>query len=330
MLGIIKHFINTIKSERGEFGTAGKKIEQGAGKVFDRIAGDSAQQIQAAGAMSPEELKQYQGSFDLGNTLKQIELYQQGLGQAPGGYLDSSKQYLQQTGQMGQALYNQVLQGITNPDSQWESTLQPQLQLATQNVNQQANTRGLLNSGVDLQNLGTAGVEAAVADAQGRMANRQQQVVNASSLAGNIYGVGQQNLSNLANLYNQQQQLGSQQKEFAAQYQAYPYQAQLGQAYGMENAYINNAMKFTGSGLSGPMGISGGSAPMQTGGQQTTSGGGSNIQGLGGAAGNIGSNYGNLNNNQYGYIPQSQGGLTSYFNQNYGGYGYGQGQGTGQ
>jgi len=235
-----------MKSERGDF------VAGAAGGVASGLMGDSgdsgdngAQGIQdagnqmyARGQMTPEELKQYQGSFDTGNTLQQIYLANMGIGSYPTGYQNAAQQY-QNQGDLSKSLYNQATTQAQNPYAGWESSLQPNLALATQNVNQQSNQRGLLNSGINLESLGRAGVEAAVADAQGRMQYGQQSFQNAYNVNSAAENLGQQNTNNISNLYNSQQGYGltgmnrqAGQAQAAAQYQAYPYQAQLGSYYG--------------------------------------------------------------------------------------------------
>lgn len=329
--GIISHFvygfIKVIKNERGDF------IKEKGQEIFQKSGGNEAERgITAAGAMTPEEEAQYQRSFQLGNTIEQLLKYQQGLGEAPTGYMDSTGQYLQQTGKVGQGLYDQVLKGIQDPDALYKSTLDPQLRLASDFINNQYNTRGLMGSGLNIEQMGRAGAELAVNEANARMTNRQNQILNASSLAGNIYGVQQQDINNMSNLYNQQQNVAQGQRARQAEYTAYPYQAQLGQAYGMQNALYNNAGKMFGSGVSASfagMGASTGGSTMSGG---TTGGGNSGVSGGSLGGGSSQPTY-TQQGGQYGYIPQNNlgygygGGVGAYggSNQN---YGYGAGVGA--
>jgi putative hemolysin len=202
--------------------------------------------------MTDQESQQYGQSFDTGNMLQQLYQYFSGMGQQPQGYQNSEQQY-QQQGPMAQNIYNTVAGQAANPYAGWESSLQPNLQMATQNVNQQSNARGLLNSGQNLESLGRAGVELAVSDAQNRMAYGQQSLSNASNLSNQMYNQQQTGISNMGNLYNAQQgygleamkrQAGAAQN--AAAYQSYPYQAQLGESYGIQNGIMglgNNAIQ---------------------------------------------------------------------------------------
>ncbi len=174
--------------------------------------------------------------------LQQIYSSQQGIGDAPEGY-QSGEQQLQNQGQLGQSLYSQILSQTQNPDAYYQSTLAPDLQQAQDTINTYYQKRGLLNSGLAIESMGRAGVDLAIKDAQARMASRQQALNNGLQLSQYAGNMGQTNLSNLANLYSTQQNagLGSLSRQAgaannAAQYQAYPYQAQLGNYYGGQAA----------------------------------------------------------------------------------------------
>lgn len=221
----------------GKFGSSEKKAGTGI-----QAAGEQAYQ---RSAQTPEEAAQYKQSFQTGDLLNQIIQSQMGLGQAPSGYLSPTQQYLQQGGDLGNALYQQTLGAAQDPYAYYQSTLDPQLQQASDFINRQAQQRGLLRSGIPIEQMGRAGVELAIQEANARMNFRQQALQNAQSLQSNISGEAQQNLSNLANLYQQQQGFGQQSlgrqasaAQNTAQYQAYPYQAKLGQTYGMQNALM--------------------------------------------------------------------------------------------
>lgn len=191
--------------------------------------------IQQAGQMTPEEQAQYQGSFQTGQTLDQIYQAQMGMGQYPQGYLQPEQQF-QQQGPLAQAMYGQTLSQMQNPDASYMSTLNPQLKLAEDYINNKMNQRGLLPSGMSIENMGRAGAELAVQEAQGILQNRANVYSQAGNLSQYAQGQGQQNLMSLQNLYGQQQQIGQPQRQTAIQYQAYPLQAQLGSIYGGEAA----------------------------------------------------------------------------------------------
>ncbi len=202
--------------------------------------------IQAAGEQSyerakqtPEEASQYSGSFDIGKFLQSY--FQNQVGSNGQNY--TGEQQLQNQGQLGQTLYNQTLSQAQNPDQYFQSTLQPDLTQAQDTINSYYQKRGLLNSGLAIESMGRAGVDLAIKDAQARMQNRQQSLSNALQVSQYGGNIGQNNLSNLANLYSTQQNagLGSLSRQAgaaqnAATYQAYPYQAQLGSIYGGQAA----------------------------------------------------------------------------------------------
>lgn len=215
----------------------------------DQGKDDAASGIQAAGQQSydrskqtPQEASQYSNSFDIGTLLQQIYGSQMGLNDAPAGYKNSSQQF-QSSDALNQGLYNQTLQDVNNPYGAYESALQPALQQAQETINSYYQKRGLINSGLAIGAMGTAGVDLAIQEAQGKMQARQQALSNASTLSSNIYNTGQTNIGNLANLYGTEQQAGLQSMSRqagaaanAAGYQAYPYQAQLGSYYGGQAA----------------------------------------------------------------------------------------------
>lgn|SRR3990167_2460599 len=199
--------------------------------------------ITQASQETPAEAQQYAGSFDIGKLLQQIFQYQQGLGQAPSGYLTPEQQYLQQGGELGKAYYGQTLRGVQDPYAAYESQLQPSLQLTEDYINRAYQNKGLLRSGLPIESMGRAGVELAIKEAQNRMAFRGQELARGGELSQYTQGIGQQNLANLANLYSQQQGYGQQARgraaggaAQAASYYAYPGQAQLGSIYGREAA----------------------------------------------------------------------------------------------
>lgn len=212
-----------------------KQAEEGLTGVGDKVSNAAKQ--------TPEEAQQYSGSFDIGNLLKQISEYQMGVGQAPAGYQNANQQFLNQTGDVGQNYYNQILKQSQDPYANYESSLQPALQQAQDATNQYYQKRGLINSGLAIEGMGRAGVDLAIKEAQGRMDAYQNSMGNVSGYLSNIQNTSQNNYGNLANLYNTQQQAGqtSMGRQAtgavnAGQYYSYPYQAQLGSYYGGQAA----------------------------------------------------------------------------------------------
>ena len=212
----------------------------------------AGQQAYARSQATPEELSQYKGSFDIGNILKQIMEYQQGIGQAPAGYQTGEQQY-QAQGPLAKSYYDVTMKGVTDPYTAYESQLQPGLQQAQDYINRNASQRGLLRSGIPIEQMGRAGVDLAIKEAQDRMNFRQQGLNSAGQLSQYSNQLGQQSLQNLYGLYGSQQQYGqgamnrqATAATNAAQYQAAPYTAQLGNYYGSQGN--------TGAGIGGAAG----------------------------------------------------------------------------
>lgn len=211
-----------------------KNAEAGLRKTSEDLYNRSKQ--------TDEEAGQYNQSFDIGKFLQEYFGAQNGMNDMPAGARSPVDQFTQNN-PLAQTLYDQTLSQAQDPDKYFQSTLQPDLMQAQDTINTYYQKRGLLNSGLAIESMGRAGVDLAIKDAQARMAARQQSLQNAQAVNQNIYGVNQQNLSNLANLYSTQQQagLGSLSRQAsgaqaAAGYQAAPYSAQLGNYYGGQAA----------------------------------------------------------------------------------------------
>ena len=207
---------------------------KGAGDDI-KAAGEQAYQ---RAKQTGDESSQYASSFDLGKFLEQYYGGQIGRNAMPEGALSQVDQFTQNN-PLNKTLYDQTLSQAQNPDSYYQSMLQPELMQAQDTINSYYQKRGLLNSGLAIESMGRAGVDLAIKEAQARMANRQQALQNASSLSQNIYGTNQNNLAGLSTLYSNQQASGltslNRQAGAAAnsaQYQAYPAQAALGSYYG--------------------------------------------------------------------------------------------------
>ncbi len=204
------------------------------------------EEIAKYGTMSPEEQAQYDQSFSTGQVLSDYEKSQlQG----------TPEQQYQRSGPLAQSLYNTGLSQAQNPTAGWNNALQPQLQQAQEQINNYYNQRGLINSGIAIGSMGTAGVDLAIQNAQNEMTYQQQSLQNAQSIQQNAQGYGQQNLSNLASLNQNQQQMGLQNKQLAEGayanalgIQAYPMQAQLGAAYGQQAGSQANMGNLIGAG----------------------------------------------------------------------------------
>ena len=90
-------------------------------------------------------------------------------------------------GDIPRALQEQILAETKDPSKFYDETLNQQLELARQMVNAEANRRGVFGGlpegGIRFEQLGRAGVDIAIKSASDRMAQRQQALSNASSLA---------------------------------------------------------------------------------------------------------------------------------------------------
>lgn len=213
------------------FGKSKSKAEEGISQ-----AGAT---LYERGKMTEPELKEEAGAFSLGDLIKQIGLYQAGLGTAPSGYLDASQQLQRGGGELGSLLYSQITDELKDPYKFYQSTLEPELALTQDTINREYQRRGLIRSGLGIEAMGRAGTELAVRSALARQQARAQALARGGSLLEYGQGVQGQNLANLSNLYgtqrgysqtarNRQAGVATQ----AAQYAAYPYQYALGQSGG--------------------------------------------------------------------------------------------------
>lgn len=216
-----------------------KKQESNAEQGIQQAGAD----LYARSKMTPQEEAQYQSSFQLGKLLEDISRYEQGLGPKPAGYLSPEEQYMLQSGELGRILQEQTLAEARAPEAFYESTLRPELQLAEDYINRGAAQRGLIRSGIPIEQMGRAGVELAIKSANARMDARRQALAQAGALSQYQRGISRESRGDLGSLYGQQQQLGgsamqrqAQAATQAANYQAYPYQASLGDVYGRKAA----------------------------------------------------------------------------------------------
>lgn len=226
---------------------------QGPSNAITGVGNNLAQQTAVPGAVAS------QTSQGQGIDQYLAQLFGQSVGQPganAGGSISSEQQY-QNQGPLSQTNYNNVLSQAQNPTAGWQSTLQPQLQQAQNQINEYYNARGLDNSGIAIGAMGEAGVDLAIQNAQNEMAYSQQSLTNASNLAIQAGGVGQQNLQNLYGLQGQQQQVGLNYQQLAdsgleeaSGYQAYPSQASLGNIYGLEQGSLSALGKLGGSAIS--------------------------------------------------------------------------------
>lgn len=165
-----------------------------------------------------------------------ISRYLMGIGSAPSGYLLPTEQFLRAGGDLGRTLYEQTLTEARDPYAYYESTLQPQLELTEDYINRQAQRRGLLRSGLPIEQMGRAGVELAIREAEARRQARADALARAAGLTEYMQTGAQQNLANLSNLYASQRQSRLGAAQMAAPYWAYSSQARLGDIYGRQAA----------------------------------------------------------------------------------------------
>jgi hypothetical protein len=222
----------------------------GSWNPFDTSSASSGIQqagtnLQQGTAVPSQVSSQTQQGENIDQYLAQLFGQQVGQPGASAQNIGAEQQY-QNQGPAASALYGQVLNQAQNPTQGWQSTLQPQLQQAQNQINEYYNARGLDNSGIAIGAMGEAGVDLAIQNAQSEMQYQQQSLQNASQLVNQAGAVGQQNVNNLYGLQGQQQQVGLNYQKLADQgleqssgYQAYPYQAELGNIYGTEQGLIS-------------------------------------------------------------------------------------------
>jgi len=84
-------------------------------------------------------------------------------------------------------IFSQLVSRARDPNAAFTSTLQPQLALLQDQVKARAAQRGILGSGLELEDLGRSGVELAIREASARESFRQQQLENFQ----NLFNAGQ-------------------------------------------------------------------------------------------------------------------------------------------
>lgn len=98
-------------------------------------------------------------------------------------------------GEIPAALQKQVLAGAREPGGTFEDTLEQQLELVRNEINQEANRRGVFGGkpegGIRFEDLGRAGVELAIKSAREKQAARQQDLSNAAELASRFQELSQ-------------------------------------------------------------------------------------------------------------------------------------------
>jgi len=96
------------------------------------------------------------------------------------------EELLRGAGPTGEALIDQVLAQVKDPGKFYESTLEPELELARQMINAEANKRGVFGGkpegGIRFEMLGRAGIDLAIKSAREKMAARQEALSNAREI----------------------------------------------------------------------------------------------------------------------------------------------------
>jgi hypothetical protein len=197
----------------------------------------AAQGIASAGALDPLEEASRRRAFENERILSEILRFQQGVGARPQGFLTAQEQFTRQ-GPLAQAILSETLRGVAQPGQVFTSTLEPQLQVAEDFIRRRFAQRGLLRSGLPIEAMGRAGVELAIQEAVNRLNFRNQALAQALGLQGQMTNLGQQRLASLAALTAKGQQFAQAARQRAAEFQAYPLQAELGSALGREAALM--------------------------------------------------------------------------------------------
>src|SRR3990167_6330195 len=82
-----------------------------------------------------------------------------------------------------QEVYGQTLRGVQDPYQAYESQLQPSLRATEDYINRAYQQRGLLRSGLPIEQMGRAGVELSIREAQDRMNFRGQELARGGELS---------------------------------------------------------------------------------------------------------------------------------------------------
>lgn len=187
--------------------SAAENAQQQAIEAEERArerAGESTARIEAATRLTPEEQAREKETFALEEerrtelqrreSLAGEELLKE-VGPQTAALLKqieeraglTGEELFRREGEIPSALQEQVLAGARAPGGTFEDTLKQQLEISRQQISAEANRRGVFGGapegGIRFEQLGRAGVDLAISSAREREAARQQDLVNASSLA---------------------------------------------------------------------------------------------------------------------------------------------------
>ncbi len=190
----------------------------------------AASALSDVGALTPQEQAREQRAF--ANEQLVAEILRNRLG-APGTTQEGA---FAAGGDLSQALLSQVTGGVQRPEEQFAQVLEPQLQIAEDFINRRAQQRGLLQSGLPIEELGRAGVELSVQRALANLQTRNQLIQQGQGLQQQISGQEQSRLAQLGNLGISGQQLSQTARGRQTEFQAFPLQADLGSALGQQAA----------------------------------------------------------------------------------------------
>lgn len=173
------------RSSEGPFAVSqlgGQSLDQQeAVRLFgQQIVQQQQQRISEGGAATPLEARTnlaFQGVRDTAAfTPEEQAVFNALRGLAPG-----------ETGTPSDDIFAQLVGRAQDPSASFQSTLEPSLALLMDQVKARAASRGILGSGLELEDLGRTGAELAVREAQARQAYQQQQLQNFF----NLFNVGQ-------------------------------------------------------------------------------------------------------------------------------------------
>ena len=192
----------------------GQLISSGAIPV-EELGGISLDQQPAATQFSADLMRRQGERISRGEAATPLEartdLSFAGLRSAAGftpeeqGVLDALRGGAAIGGPGSAGIFADVIARAQNPDQYFTSTLQPSLALAQDAVKARAAQRGVLGSGLELEQLGRAGVDLAIKEAAQREASRQQAYTNFRDVYGLGQGLRSRQIGTEADLVNLQQ-----------------------------------------------------------------------------------------------------------------------------
>lgn len=192
-----------------------KKSEKRAREAAERAeskAREEARRVEEATALTPEEQTREERAFGLEK--RRLPILEERAGM-PG------EELIRGTGPIAQTALDQILSGVRQPEELFESTLEPELELVRQMVNQEAVKRGVFSGlpegGIRFEQLGRAGVELAIKSARERRAARQEALSNAAAVISESLGQEKTARGELSGFLKDIQNLSARGRERSAQ-----------------------------------------------------------------------------------------------------------------